>query len=246
MINQNHTPSQTDTAPCVVVMAKRPVPGRVKTRLTPDFSPLQAACVHAAMLECVLHRLLTHLPGRHVLAMDGGITSDNPPPQTTDPGLVFQIPPGFEVIDQGQGDLGDRLSHVWNAPDPGPARGQTAFFGVDSPDIPTQALKNLWPTLEPADAAIGPVDDGGYWCLAAKRPAPPLLSGIDWGTEAVYHQTHKAAQHAGLKLLDLTPWHDVDTPTDLLDLQHRLRHTNEPALIRLSKRLDRITQDTTR
>lgn len=250
MINQNDSSSSTDATPCVVVMAKRPIPGRVKTRLTADFSAFQAACVHAAMLDCVLSRLPTHLPGRLVLALDGGA---DPLRETSDPGLAFEIPPGFEVMDQGRGDLGDRLSHVWRAICPGgdPGEnpgggGQAVFFGVDSPDIPAQALKSVWPALDHADAAIGPVEDGGYWCLAARRYAPPLLTGIDWGTQAVYHQTHAAAEKAGLKLLDLTPWHDVDTPSDLHALRDRLEHADEPTLTRLSQRLTRITQDTTR
>ncbi len=272
-INQTTPPVQTHATPCVVVMAKHPAPGRVKTRLTPDYSPHQAACIHAAMLDCVLTRLLTHLPGRHILALDHPTNPQNTPPEQPDPELAFQIPHEFQVIDQGQGDLGDRLNHVWhtinteNTPEPaagertqvssesngsrgvgnpGGGGGRTVFFGTDSPDIPPQTLKNIFPTLDHADATIGPVSDGGYYCLATNRPAPQLLSGIDWGTEAVYHQTHNAAQNAGLKLLDLTPWHDVDTPTDLLELQHRLKHTNEPTLTRLSQRLHRITQDTTR
>jgi len=247
MINHNYTPYPTPATPCVVVMAKRPIPGRVKTRLTPDFSAFQAACIHAAMLDCVLHRLVKLLPGQHLLALDS-----DPDPSTYTPAapLDFQIPPGFQVMDQGRGNLGDRLNHVWHTiydgAGPGPGGGQTAFFGVDSPDIPAQALKKLWPTLDQAQAVIGPVDDGGYWCLAAKRPSPQLLKGIDWGTQAVYHQTHTAAQNAGLKLIDLTPWHDVDTPTDLHALQNRLAHAEEPTLARLRQRLMRITQDTTR
>jgi uncharacterized protein len=239
MINRNHTPDSTPAAPCVVVMAKQPIPGRVKTRLSPDYSPYQAACAHAAMLECVLGRLRMHLPGRHVLALDGG---GEPPKPQTDPGLAFEIPAGYDVIDQGRGDLGGRLSHVWQAV----GGGRAVFFGTDSPDIPAPALSNLWQALERADAAIGPVEDGGYWCLTARRHAPKLLTGIDWGTQAVYHQTHQAARMADMTLLDLAPWHDVDTPSDLHALLDRLGQTDEPTLTLLRQRLTRITQDTTR
>ncbi len=225
--------------PAIVVMAKRPIPGRVKTRLTMEFTPYRAAQAHAAMLECVLDRLATHLPGRHYLALDSQTAA---PDQAHDPTLEYELPATFQVVDQGTGNLGDRITHVWNALNQGPA----VFFGVDSPDIPTQTLATLWDNLAPADAAIGPVDDGGYWCLAAKRLPPPLLAGIDWGTPAVYHQTHQAAKDAGLTLLDFAPWHDVDDPADLLALQYRIKQTNDPALTRLRRRLSRITQDTTR
>jgi len=234
-INNNTTPQ----APAVIVMAKRPIPGRVKTRLTTEYTPHQAAQAHAAMLQCVLTRLAAHLPGQHYLALDNQTA---PPQQVIDPTLDYQLPDNFTEIDQGTGDLGDRITHVWKSINPVPV----VFFGVDSPDIPAETLASLWDNLAPADAAIGPVDDGGYWCLAAKRLPPPLLADIDWGTPAVYHQTHQAAKNAGLNLLDLAPWHDVDDPADLLALQYRIKQTHEPALARLSQRLNRITQDTIR
>ncbi len=239
MINGTSNPNQPPDSPAIVVMAKRPIPGRVKTRLTPAFTPLQAAQVHAAMLQCVLARLAIHLPGQHFLALDNQTASPDPP---QDPALHYQLPQAFKIIDQGQGSLGDRLKHVWKALN----QSQAVFFGVDSPDVPIKTLTSLWTTLQPADAVLGPVDDGGYYCLAAKQLTPQLLTGIDWGTPAVYHQTHQAAQNAGLKLLDLAPWQDVDTPADLLELQDRLNQADEPQLAQLRQRLNRITQDTTR
>jgi len=239
MDNDLSPTSEAAVPPAVIIMAKRPIPGRVKTRLTTEYTPHQAAQAHAAMLDCVLSRLASHLTGRHYLALDSETAS---PDHAHDPTLDYVIPRTFQVIDQGTGDLGDRITHVWDAVNQGPA----VFFGVDCPDIPTETLSTLWDALTRADAAIGPVEDGGYWCLAGKRLAPPLLAGIDWGTPAVYHQTHQAAQNAGLNLLDLAPWHDVDDPADLLALQYRLQNNHEPALVRLHQRLRRITQDTTR
>ena len=221
---------------CTVVMAKRPMPGRVKTRLIGELSDRQAACVHAAMLECVLERLRGTFPGRVVLALDGDI---HQPLTGSDAGLSVAVPAGVEVIDQGTGDLGERIGHVWQAIGTGPA----VFFGVDSPDIPTQVLATIYDSLTRSDAAVGPVGDGGYWCLAARRYAPELLAGIDWGTSAVYHQTREAARNAGLTLHELPAWHDVDTAEDLRALLIRLRGTPEPALTRLRHRLESITQD---
>lgn len=230
------TEQSTPRTPCAVVMAKRPRPGRVKTRLIGGLSGYQAACVHAAMLQCVLDRLASHLPGRLVLALDDG---PDQPLTHEDPGLSILVPDGFELIDQGAGDLGERLRHTWQALGGGPA----VFFGVDSPDAPKHALTGLYDALKHADAAVGPVEDGGYWCLAARRYAPALITGIDWGTAAVYHQTRQAARRAGLTFHDLPPWHDVDNHGDLDALQQRLRQSDEPALISLRDRLDRITRD---
>ncbi len=221
----------------VVVMAKQPVPGRVKTRLIGRCTAEQAAMIHAAMLECVLHRLSRYLTGNLYLALDGYARNG-----TTAPALVSQlsIPNNVKYMDQGTGDLGDRLTHVWNQLD-----GQlTAFFGIDSPDVPQQALTALPTYLNSADAVVGPVEDGGYWCLGVSRLHPALVTGIDWGTSAVYHQTHEAGRRAGLRIHDLPPWHDVDTADDLDNLLRRLSHAHDPALVRLKQRLQRITEDT--
>jgi uncharacterized protein len=236
MLNDILTTSTPTNTPAWVVMAKRPEPRRVKTRLIGELSDLQAARIHAAMLDCVLTRL-SALPGQLILALDGGI---NAPITHPDPDLSIEVPSGTYLMDQEHGDLGDRLGHVWQALGCGPA----VFFGVDSPDVPTSTLKSIAPSLTHADAACGPVDDGGYWCLAGRQYTPKLLAGIDWGTPAVYHQTRDAAEQAGLRLHELPAWHDVDDASDLTSLRDRLRDTREPALIRLTQRLKMITQDT--
>lgn len=219
--------------PTIVVMAKPAIPGRVKTRLTEVFSPAQAAAVHAAMLRCVLERVRIHLPGRRVLAMadwqaDGGEMG------LADGVIAAARKAGWRVVDQGPGDLGRRLAHVWAAVDQGPI----AFLGVDSPDVPAPVLSGLWDALAGAEVGIGPVDDGGYWVLAARRRIERLVEGIDWGTASVYDQTVKAAAGEGVVWRRLAGWHDVDHPEDLAMLLQRLRQASEPALVRLLEQLN--------
>ncbi len=240
--------------PTVVVMAKRPVPGQVKTRLRTRFTADQAARIHAAMLRCVLSRVRKYVPGEHVLAL--GIASQRSAPCSAAPsdnaapdvqaeaaetakawGLTF--PEGWRVVDQGEGGLGERLDHVWQVVGGGPV----IFLGVDSPDVPSEALSGIAPLLTSHDAAIGPVADGGYWTLAASRYLPMLLQGIDWGSASVYHQTVETAACAGLRCGVLPAWHDVDEPADFDALLRRLDHVaikdeaNEPALVRLRQDL---------
>ena len=228
--------------PTIVVMAKPALPGKVKTRLLDRFSARQAAQIHAAMFECVLRRAQEHIPvGRPVdcvVALDGRLESSS----ICDDVVQWQAPTGWRQIDQGIGDLGQRLTHVWQTLGGGPI----VFLGVDSPDVPVQALGSILPALDGAEAAIGPVDDGGYWTLAARTWEPRIFKGIDWGTSSVYHQTLAAAKRTGLKLTALTQWYDIDRPIDLKALCRRIEEAHEPALIQLRMNLDRVLEDARR
>jgi glycosyltransferase A (GT-A) superfamily protein (DUF2064 family) len=143
---------------------------------------------------------------------------------------------GFTLIDQGVGDLGQRLDHVWRAI----GRGAVLFLGTDSPDVPADLWRSGLAALRHAAVAVGPTADGGYWTLAARDWQPALLTGIDWGRDCVYHQTLSRAREAGLSLAELPPWYDVDEPADLLALRQRIRGTSDPALRQLELDLTRL------
>lgn len=206
-------------------MARLPVAGRVKTRLIGPFSAHMAAEIHLAMMQCVLARAARELAlafdCHFTLALDGPVSASD-----------AWIPPQWHVADQGKGDLGARIDHVWSALDSGPAM----FLGVDSPDLPTG---HLWAAARTAQssAAVGAVADGGYWTLAAPTLYPPLITAIDWGTANVYHQTVDRARQAQIPLVTLPAWHDVDDARDLEALQRRLHGTQDPALRSLAERI---------
>lgn len=219
----------------VVVMAKAAVPGRVKTRLARGEGALSeagASGVHSAMFETVLTRAAAHLR-----APDGGrpalvLAMDDP---TGAPAGAQAA--GWRVVAQGQGDLGQRLDRVWQDCRQHTGHDAIVFFGVDSPDVPTDILGSIGDALNHATAVIGPVEDGGYWTLACRDYLPALLQGIDWGTPAVYDQTLKIARAAGIDLQPLPAWHDVDEPADLAALIQRLVEAEDPTLQQLRDRL---------
>ncbi|WP_432797397.1 TIGR04282 family arsenosugar biosynthesis glycosyltransferase [Poriferisphaera sp. WC338] len=243
-------------------MAKPPVPGRVKTRLTPNLTPLQAAKVHAACLNCLLTRLTdwaqdqSPQPQIH-LALAGidqhtytnFITSTSDASNTCtlhadhfndDPALQIPIPTDLKITDQGDGNLGDRLGHVWQSI---PPHHPVVFLGADSPDLPLTELATSLTLFQTTNTqtAIGPVSDGGYWTLLVRDYFPQLIQNIDWGTDAVYHQTIQAAQNTGLQYSERQSWFDVDTHQDLHNLIQRTAQTHDPALAALHQSLIKIT-----
>ncbi len=216
-------------------MTRPAIPGKVKTRLVGDLSDQQAADIHMALMQCVMTRLsriynqIQDQPVRFGLAIDGG-------PTAWDASIAHEP---WELLDQGQGDLGQRLEHVWEHIGKGPVM----FFGIDSPDVPRVDLENMIHVLSRADAVLGPVADGGYWTLAAREFLPQLLMGIDWGSANVYHQTIEAAREARIDLASGAHWYDVDTPADLAALRQRLEVTHDADLIALRDQLDAICKD---
>lgn len=217
-----------------VVMAKYPEPGRGKTRLiSGSLSAETASKVAMAMLQCMIRRL--GIFGQVIL----GVTPD---------GFGSEMsrrlgPADVLIVDQGPGDLGQRLDRVWKQVGVDQA---IAFFGMDSPDIPIEWLEMIPVSLDRSDLALGSTEDGGYWTLAARRYVPRVLREIDWGSESVYHQTCQRAEEAGYSIDELPAWPDVDEPEDLMKLRQRLAGTKsagqvqDAALHRLARRLNEL------
>ena len=139
----------------LLVIAKQPVPGRVKTRLVPPCTPAQAAALAEAALADTLHTVLRTPARRRVLVLEG------------DPGPW--LPPGFEVATQCGGSLDQRLAAAFAA-----VRGPALLIGMDTPQVTPDLLTVDW---QAADAVFGPAEDGGFWALGLRVPDPALLRG---------------------------------------------------------------------
>jgi uncharacterized protein len=159
----------------VVIMAKAPVPGAVKTRLCPPLTLEQAAAVAAAALVDTAAAVAASGARRRVLALEGT------------PGRW--VPPGFAVIGQRPGEFGARLAgaidDAWTR-DPLPV----LVVGMDTPQLDAatldRAAETLWgdgPTGGGDSAVLGPAEDGGYWIIGVRRPVPGLFDGVPMSTE---------------------------------------------------------------
>ncbi|MEU5532056.1 TIGR04282 family arsenosugar biosynthesis glycosyltransferase [Streptomyces sp. NPDC020362] len=176
----------------LLVIAKEPRPGRVKTRLTPPFSPEQAAALAEASLVDTLRAVAEAPAGRRVLVLDG-----RPGPW---------LPPGFDVVPQCAGGLDARLADAF-----GHCSGPALLIGMDTPQVTPDLL-----TVDFADcdAWFGPAEDGGFWALGLARPEPALLRGVPMSTPVTGAVQRERLLAAGLRVRDLPLLRDVDTAAD--------------------------------
>jgi rSAM/selenodomain-associated transferase 1 len=182
--------------PALLVIAKAPVPGRVKTRLSPPCTADEAARLAAAALDDTLAAATAaERAGRRVLVLAG------------DPG--DRVPAGFEVIAQRGDGLAERLASAFEDV------GEPAFLvGMDTPQVTPALLDAGLAALDDADAVLGAAPDGGYWGIGLRRPDRAVFEGVPMSTSRT-----GAAQRARLEALHLRtailpPLRDIDTIDD--------------------------------
>jgi len=184
-----------------IIMCKAPVPGQVKTRLLTEYTPEQAAEIHAAMATTVIQCVARVYPNAWLAADD----IHHP---------FFQ---GFDlrIVEQGEGGLGERLSRLLIDAYREKPEG-VLFVGTDSPHMPETRINQAVQALGKVQVVLGPVEDGGYDLIALSGPYHMLFDHIDWGTDQVLSQTLERAAQSGLKTQCLDTGFDVDVPDDLM------------------------------
>jgi uncharacterized protein len=184
----------------VIILCKAPVPGRVKTRLMPDYAAEAAAGLHAAMARTVIARA-------RYLFSDVSIAAD-------DTGHPFFAEFGLPLVAQGEGDLGRRLMHLSIrafAENVAPV----IFLGTDSPHMPEQRLLQAAGLVRGHDIVLGPVEDGGYDLIACRSCQPAVFEHVRWGTPHVLDDTLARIGMLGLSSALLDTSFDVDRAEDV-------------------------------
>ena len=190
------------------VLTKLPVPGQVKTRMQPDYSPEFSRALHERLVDYVLAQWLqaAQCPVHLWLA---GEAAEIQPLINSSHFRSFALP---VALQRGR-DLGERLLLVVNA--------QLAHYrgvflvGTDCPFIDRNYLQAACDGLDNHDTVIGPAEDGGYVLLGLKKPIPALFETIAWGTERVFEQTMTALNRLRLSCYTLPVLPDIDRPADL-------------------------------
>lgn len=198
----------------IVVMAKAPRPGEVKTRLCPPLSLAHAAALYRCFLvDTVAQAKRLERAATAIAYTPLGAR------------VVFEEAcPGFILIPQRGDDLGARLASTFEQMF---ALGFAAVvaMGADTPTLPLAYLERAIELVRHpgGDVVLGPTDDGGYYLIGLRALHRTLFEGIPWSTGRVLAETLRHAERAGLTAACLPPWRDVDTVEDLRALEAALR-----------------------
>ena len=193
-----------DTA--VAILAKAPIPGRVKTRLSPPLTPEEAARVARASLLETLRRFVPAAEAQFALFLDG-----NPDPTLR--ALAAGL--GVGIFPQSEGDLGSRLRAAFGFLRNRGAK-VTVALGSDSPTLDPLRLWEAIDALRKHDLVVGPAEDGGYYLIGVRGERDALFGGIPWSTSDVATDTLDRARRLNLSACLLPEWYDIDEPESLL------------------------------
>lgn len=195
----------------ILIMAKAPIPGAVKTRLRLD--PEDAAGLQKAFILDTVEKARRIAPTTVAGAPGNKLDLIRP-----------LLPRDVDLVPQPGGDLGKRmLSAVQGlfglSPEP------VIVLGTDAPTLPEREMLDSARALESHDLSVVGSADGGYVLLGLRRPTKAVFAGIEWSTGSVYRQTLARAGARGLSVHEGRTWYDVDEPDDLrrlhADLQDR-------------------------
>ncbi len=181
----------------LLVIAKQPLAGRAKTRLTPPCTPEQAAALADAALRDTLETVANVPVARHVLVFEG-----DPAPWRPD---------GFEVIAQRGDGLGHRLQAAFDD-----ISGPALLIGMDTPQVTPAQLDDAVCALTDAsvDSVLGPTADGGYWCVGFRRSVPGAFDGVPMSSPETCQRQRLRFAALGVRVADQPLLRDVDTIED--------------------------------
>jgi len=188
----------------LVLFAKTPLLGKVKTRLQPECSSEQALAIAKILLEESIRVATRFWDGRVILSVWPNLDDD----------FIQKMCRSYpiQLSLQSKGDLGDKMSGAFTEFDY-----PMAIMGCDAPHITEATLASCYSYLSNAENCIGQSEDGGYYIVGLSRSCSEIFKGIDWGNETVFNKTIQIAAGEALEFKLLSALNDIDTWQDLID-----------------------------
>lgn len=189
----------------VILFAKAPRKGLVKTRLAAELGEDAALRTYRAVCDQIVRQVSSRY----------SITIWYTPSDALEEMREWLGPRRY--LPQSQGDLGERLANAFDSHFE-KGDGPVLAIGADAPGADSNVLAEAEVALEAADIVLGPAFDGGYYLIAMKRPNRGLFRNIPWGTSEVFQRTLDVCAALDLRTTILQPLHDLDTASDMVAL----------------------------
>jgi len=200
----------------LVVVAKAPRPGDVKTRLYPALTPMEATDLYHCF---IIDRI------KEISMLKGIDLAVSYTPEESKEYFARLTSNGFHLFAQRGNNLGERLNNIFVEK---AAEGFDAVSIIDSdtPDLPRSFVQQSFKFLlsDRVDAVFGPCHDGGYYLVGMRTPHPELFQDIPWSTDSVLPITLKKAEKKRIKTKLLPQWNDLDTFEDLLEYYQKYKY----------------------
>ncbi len=229
--HQKGRPSQEPQEKALVIFAKAPVAGDVKTRLCPPLTPDEAASLHGTLVMDMVERMQSLKEFDRILA--GSPSADHP----------FFLALGarnrIKIWQQVGEDLGARMAEAFHRALEAAYR-HTIIIGTDIPGITSNLIKQASEALENHDVVLGPTMDGGYYLIGLRKEWPELFTEMPWSTSTVFAQTEKRIEALGGTVKFLPELRDLDTKTDLDSF---IQESNNPQRAMFSTRTRNVLKE---
>jgi len=186
----------------LIVFVRAPRLGSVKTRIAQTAGAERACAIYREMVGTVLQNIATIRDVQLSFAPDDAAPEIQP-----------WLREGWSAIDQGGGDLGERLQRAFEGAFSRGAE-RVVIIGSDCPEAKSSDVRVAWKELKSHDVVVGPAVDGGYWLIGLRMQQPELFCGIAWSSDQVLGQTLARAKTLGLRIQLLRILTDIDTEAD--------------------------------
>ncbi len=209
----------------LIVFAKEPEMGKVKTRLGTCFSESQLLKLYKAFLKDTLDIAKKVRCEEKILAFSS----------TKEPQYLKKVAAGFKFYRQKGRNLGDRMHDAFVYAQKNDSN-KTVIIGSDSPALPFGTLQKAFQKLDRCDLVLGPSADGGYYLIGLREPCFGLFKGVKWSSSRVLRDTLRRAEKFGKKVWLLERWYDIDEPDALARLKRYLEKKENRGVARATKK----------
>lgn len=217
----------------LILFARFPVAGKVKTRLIPALGTEGAAALHRRLVLRTL-RTAHALCQSQEVELEIRFTGDNARP------MQHWLGDGWLCRPQCNGDLGQRMAGAF-ADSFREGSTATVIIGSDCPALTPETLAAAFGALKTNPVVFGPATDGGYYLIGLTRLVPELFQGVAWGTETVLAQSLQILERTGIRPAQLQPLDDLDRPEDLAAWR-RIFEPDDADLSRVSVIIPALTE----